>query len=78
MVSRGRTIAEIALLEGKSVREIELYLERALVATADEPFGGFAPKGDVHLRFLLHALAATRQSKDTLTAIQYTLYYYVY
>ncbi|CAN7655365.1 LuxR C-terminal-related transcriptional regulator [Pararhizobium sp. LjRoot238] len=31
-ISRGRTIAEIALLEGKSVSEIEHYLERALVA----------------------------------------------
>ena len=31
-VSQGRTLAEVALLEGKSETEIELYLERALVA----------------------------------------------
>lgn len=31
-ISQGRTLAEIALLEGKSVSEIELYLERALVS----------------------------------------------
>ena len=31
-VSQGRTLAEIGLLEGKSVAEIELYLERALVS----------------------------------------------
>lgn len=30
-VSRGKTHAEIALLEGKSVTEIELCLERVLV-----------------------------------------------
>ncbi|PDT00329.1 LuxR family transcriptional regulator [Rhizobium chutanense] len=29
-ISRGRTIAEIALLEGKTVTEIEGYLQRAL------------------------------------------------
>ncbi|URK86293.1 LuxR C-terminal-related transcriptional regulator (plasmid) [Rhizobium sp. RCAM05350] len=31
-VSRGKTLAEIALIEGKSVPEIQLYLQRALVA----------------------------------------------
>ncbi|MBB5577078.1 DNA-binding CsgD family transcriptional regulator [Rhizobium paranaense] len=30
-VSRGKTHAEIAVLEGKSVTEIELCLERALI-----------------------------------------------
>ncbi|MGV4797416.1 MULTISPECIES: LuxR family transcriptional regulator [Rhizobium] len=31
-VSQDRPLAEIAMLEGKSVPEIELYLQRALVA----------------------------------------------
>ncbi|QPB24797.1 hypothetical protein ISN39_35775 (plasmid) [Rhizobium sp. 007] len=31
-ISRGRTLAEIALIEGKSIAEIELYLKRALVS----------------------------------------------
>lgn len=31
-VSRGKTLAEIALIEGKSVPEVQLYLQRALVA----------------------------------------------
>lgn len=31
-VAQGKTLAEIALLEGKSIAEIELYLERALVS----------------------------------------------
>lgn len=31
-ISRGRTVAEIALLEGKSVADIEGYLQRALAA----------------------------------------------
>ncbi|WP_244656120.1 hypothetical protein [Rhizobium favelukesii] len=31
-VSRGRTLAEIALIEGKNIAEIELYLERAVVS----------------------------------------------
>ncbi|MQB46100.1 LuxR family transcriptional regulator [Rhizobium sp. ICMP 5592] len=31
-VFQGRPLAEIALLEGKSVPEIELYLKRALVS----------------------------------------------
>ena len=31
-VAQGKTLAEIALLEGKSISEIQLYLERALVS----------------------------------------------
>jgi len=31
-ISRGRTVAEIALLEGKSVGDIESYLQSAMVA----------------------------------------------
>lgn len=31
-VSQGRTLAEIALLEGKSVTEIENYLKSALIS----------------------------------------------
>lgn len=31
-ISQGRTVAEIALIEGKSLIEIELCLERALVS----------------------------------------------
>ncbi|AFL55222.1 MULTISPECIES: LuxR C-terminal-related transcriptional regulator [Sinorhizobium/Ensifer group] len=31
-ISRGRTVAEIASLEGKSVADIEGYLQRALAA----------------------------------------------
>ena len=31
-VSQGKSVADVALLEGKSVAEIERYIERALVS----------------------------------------------
>ncbi|PDS35024.1 LuxR family transcriptional regulator [Rhizobium anhuiense] len=31
-ISRGRTVVEIALLEGKSIGDIETYLQSAIVA----------------------------------------------